>query len=159
MVHIDLFQLIQVKVDVCFTQESMRGKSNEGVFVVVSVVCLFVSGLKTACLPEQMLSLRKTLEKPLAGTVRNFFVKLLPALPPSRSTDRFLLLQPVRIQLSKSLTLYSCPPKTLSPHPLSSLFPSPSAGDRGRWKGEPNYLICGIFTDLRGNDPLLLQII
>lgn len=56
MVHIDLFQLIQVKVDVCFTQESMRGKSNEGVFVVVSVVCLFVSGLKTACLPEQMLS-------------------------------------------------------------------------------------------------------
>lgn len=45
MVHVDSFQLIQVKVDLCFTPENIGGKSNEGVFVVVSVVHLFLSGL------------------------------------------------------------------------------------------------------------------
>lgn len=96
------------------------------------LLVFFLSGLKTACLPEQMLSLGK-IPKPLASTVRNFFVKLLPALPPSRSTDRFLLLQSVRIQLSKSLTLYSCPPKTPPRTPAHySLHPRLEIGVGGR---------------------------
>lgn len=61
--------------------------------------------IQTICLSR--LSAKQILEKPLASIVGNSFVQPLPALPPTASTDRFLLLQSVSVQLSKSPTLPS----------------------------------------------------
>lgn len=94
--------------------------------LLVLFVCFWVVWMiqKTASVPEQRPSLRKILEKPLASTVRNFFVKLLSALPPSRSTDRFLLLQSVA---QKPHSLFRSPKRLTTTAPIPQLTIS--------WKG------------------------